>query len=281
MIGNIVGRAIYDARTIDLPLNEIWWKIVKGEECHLNDIKCFDSTLHAQLSKLQTIHKNSKIIGINKDELLYDGVELEDLCINFVIPGTNIELVPRGCNIFLNLGNLESYLESFRKVFFQESMKPQFKGFIQGLTKVVSAKSFGSFYPHEIERLFYGESKELEWTEKELIENIIPTYGYTKESKGYLNFIKYLNNIKLQDRKEFLKFITGAPRLPLGGLAALTPKITVVKKTPTGKDKTDDILPSVMTCQNYVKLPDYSSYTILENKMRFAVMEGQKSFSLS
>lgn len=75
-----------------------------------------------------------------------------------------------------------------------------------------------------------------------------------------------MSELSLDDRRNFLKFITGSPRLPHGGFAALDPKMTVVHKKPLDpKDNPDNILPSVMTCQNYVKLPSYSSYEILKS----------------
>jgi len=36
-----------------------------------------------------------------------------------------------------------------------------------------------------------------------------------------------------------------------------------------------------MTCQNYVKLPDYSSLEVLKAKMNYAIKEGLNSFNLS
>ena len=48
-----------------------------------------------------------------------------------------------------------------------------------------------------------------------------------------------------------------SPRLPIGGFAALTPLLTIVRK-----DGGDGSLPSVMTCVNYLKLPDYSSTSL-------------------
>jgi E3 ubiquitin-protein ligase TRIP12 len=43
----------------------------------------------------------------------------------------------------------------------------------------------------------------------------------------------------------------------------------------------DEILPSVMTCQNYVKLPAYSSYEALKVKFEQAYTEGCNNFTLS
>lgn len=43
----------------------------------------------------------------------------------------------------------------------------------------------------------------------------------------------------------------------------------------------DQVLPSVMTCQNYLKLPAYTSKDILRERLNLAITEGQGSFDLS
>lgn len=52
-------------------------------------------------------------------------------------------------------------------------------------------------------------------------------------------------------RRQFLRFVTGTPRLPIGGFGALRPRLTVVKKEvdvlPGGTP--DSHLPSCSTCQ--------------------------------
>ena len=68
----------------------------------------------------------------------------------------------------------------------------------------------------------------------------------------------------------------------MGGFGQLDPRITVVLKKPAyAHDQKDDILPSVMTCQNYIKMPDYSSYEVLKAKFDYAIEEGSVGFSLS
>lgn len=67
----------------------------------------------------------------------------------------------------------------------------------------------------------------------------------------------------------------------MGGFRALQPKLTIVKKVEMVDSKTDNVLPSVMACQNYVKVPAYSSYEIFKKRFDFAVAEGQQSFTLS
>jgi hypothetical protein len=52
-----------------------------------------------------------------------------------------------------------------------------------------------------------------------------------------------------------LRFLTGSPTLPSGGLSRLQPPLTVVRKEAEPPLGPDDYLPSVMTCANYLKLP--------------------------
>lgn len=64
------------------------------------------------------------------------------------------------------------------------------------------------------------------------------------------------------------------------GFKALKPPFTVVMKDPQGLSP-DQLLPSVMTCQNYFKLPTYSSKEVLRERLLTAITEGQGSFDLS
>ena len=56
---------------------------------------------------------------------------------------------------------------------------------------------------------------------------------------------------------------------------------TIVQKRPENGISPDAYLPSVMTCANYVKLPDYSSKEIMRERLVTAINEGQGAFYLS
>ncbi|KAJ6913758.1 E3 ubiquitin-protein ligase upl4-like protein [Populus alba x Populus x berolinensis] len=89
-----------------------------------------------------------------------------------------------------------------------------------------------------------------------------------------LQLLEIIKEFEYEQLRSFLQFVTGAPRLPTGGLASLNPKLTIVRKV-CGTDApflfincsneshcsncADADLPSVMTCANYLKLPPYSS----------------------
>jgi len=58
--------------------------------------------------------------------------------------------------------------------------------------------------------------------------------------------------------------------------------LTVVKKeAPLAPMTPDQFMPSVMTCANYLKLPEYSTAEVLRRKLEFAMSEGQSAFLLS
>jgi E3 ubiquitin-protein ligase TRIP12 len=65
------------------------------------------------------------------------------------------------------------------------------------------------------------------------------------------------------------------------GLKSLSPSLTIVRRQPVPPLTPDDYLPSVMTCVNYLKLPDYSSREVMVARIETAVKEGKDSFHLS
>ena len=69
----------------------------------------------------------------------------------------------------------------------------------------------------------------------------------------------------------------------LEGFRSLAHRLTIVRKTAEANSEqvSDEQLPSVMTCVNYLKLPDYSSKEVMCQKLKFAMFEGQGSFLLS
>ena len=104
-------------------------------------------------------------------------------------------------------------------------------------------------------------------------------HGYAVSSPPIKALVQVLCAYGPEEQKAFLRFVTGAPRLPPGGLAALHPRLTVVCKQPSGAaggstradgqpissgtPLADKDLPSAMTCASYLKLPPYSCMEVL------------------
>jgi E3 ubiquitin-protein ligase TRIP12 len=100
-----------------------------------------------------------------------------------------------------------------------------------------------------LEALICGsdDKKNENWSKEALLLNIMPSHGYNMESKPFLYFIEYISSLESSLRPIFLRFMTGAPRLPFGGFTSLNPKLTVVERKADPGRIPDEYLPSVMT----------------------------------
>ena len=113
------------------------------------------------------------------------------------------------------------------------------------------------------------------------MEHLKFDHGYTRASRAVGYLLDVLGSFSDEQLCQFLKFVTGSPRLPVGGLARLSPRLTIVQKRPESGISPDAYLPSVMTCANYLKLPDYSSKEVMCERILTSINEGQGSFHLS
>lgn len=232
-----------------------------------------------ELQKLANLSLSGKA---SPEDLKFKGVDLEDLGLMFTLPGyDSIELIENGKDIEVKFENLQEYIDKVTRFYLWDSIKIQVCDLCEGIQNLVPQSTFSLFSENELISLFSGEQKAINWTIEELYEGILPAHGYNTSSQSYRNFIEILDEMSMDERITFVKFVTGTSRLPFGGLKALKPTMTVVKSTAEVETSTDSLLPSVMTCQNYIKLPDYSSKPHMKAKLFYAINEGQNNFSLS
>ena len=213
--------------------------------------------------------------------LTLDGCSIEDLGLDFTLPGyPSIEMKKGGKDVNVTLENMDQYVSLLVHWILVEGVQKQMDSFREGFESVVSLNHLRLFYPEELEMLFCG-SGHAKWDVKTLHECCYADHGYNMESKAIKFFFEILSEYDTDQQRKFLQFVTGSPRLPVGGLKSLSPALTIVRKTCEAGESPDDFLPSVMTCVNYLKMPDYSSMTIMRDKLRVAAEEGQNSFHLS
>ncbi|KAF6777566.1 hypothetical protein AHF37_03274 [Paragonimus kellicotti] len=269
--------------------------------------------------KLPQLHlsSNSKNVGSSRshthrehDELkaalaVLDN-EIEDLCLNFVLPGYEIELLKNGSHIMVTGSNLGDYIRLVAHWLVIEGASRQMEAVVEGFDSVlpnVRSRLALIFQPDEMEGLFCGRSSshfealwsgnavrshvtqeessvDEGWDIQNLTEACRCDHGYTPQSRTIRNLFEVMSGFTEEERRLFVQFVTGSPRLPVGGFRALKPPLKIVMKRESGENA-DNHLPSVMTCQNYLKLPDYSSKELLAAKLMYAIREGQNAFHLS
>lgn len=216
-----------------------------------------------------------------------DGCPVEDLGLDFTLPGyPNIELMKGGKDMAVTLDNLAQYVKLVSHWLLIEGVSSQMEAVREGFETVFPLGSLQMFYPEELDQIFCGSSMGSTalnpWDAKTLTESCKPDHGFNNESRSIKFLYEIMASYGREEQRQFLQFVTGCPRLPVGGFKSLSPPLTIVKKTFDCPDvNPDDYLPSVMTCVNYLKLPDYSSKEIMREKLRIAALEGQYCFHLS
>ncbi|KAH8816204.1 E3 ubiquitin-protein ligase UPL3 [Xylogone sp. PMI_703] len=294
MLGKFVARSMIDSRIIDVSFNPTFFRIgdqSKPVTPSLGAVKTVDPQLAKSLKLIKRFAMGKKAIDENPnftpaekvahaEALEIDGVRIDDLGLDFTLPGySSIELLPNGSQIPVTIDNVESYLDKVIDMTLGKGVQRQVDAFRAGFTQVFPYSALSAFTPDELVMLF-GRVEE-DWSLETLMDSIKADHGFNMDSKSVKNLLQTMSELSIPERREFLQFTTGSPKLPIGGFKALTPMFTVVCKPSEPPYVSDDYLPSVMTCVNYLKLPDYTSLEVMRRRMYTAIKEGQGAFHLS
>ncbi|CAH0747219.1 unnamed protein product [Diatraea saccharalis] len=297
-LGKFMAKAVMDSRMVDIPLSVSMYRWVVCEQrwLTLSDVRHVAPELWRSLCRLRRVAERARRIAIDPrhtpeqrnqmiSALELDGCPIEELGLDFILPGDGCtELRRGGRDVPVTAHNLHNYIDLVSHWLLYEGVSKQMEAFKEGFESVFPLTNLKIFYPEELEQVFCGSpsgGREQRWEPRMLAECIRPDHGYTAESRAIRMLIDILASYNRDEQRLFLQFVTGSPRLPTGGFKALNPPLTVVRKSLESSLDPDEYLPSVMTCVNYLKLPDYSSAEVMRAKLRLAASEGQHSFHLS
>ncbi|POS84757.1 hypothetical protein EPUL_004127, partial [Erysiphe pulchra] len=272
MLGKFVARSMIDSRIIDVSFNPTFFRIgdaSKAVSPSLGAVKTVDPQLATSLKLIKKFVTGKKAIDENPnltpaqkvsqaEELRIDGVSIDDLGLDFTLPGYSaIELLPNGSQKSVSIDKVEEYLNKVIDMTLGTGVQRQINAFRTGFTQVFPYSALSAFTPDELVMLF-GRVEE-DWSLETLMDSIKADHGFNMDSKSIKNLLQTMSELDHTARREFLQFTTGSPKLPIGGFKSLTPIFTVVRKPSEPPYTSDDYLPSVMTCVNYLKLPDYTN----------------------
>ncbi|KAL7946640.1 hypothetical protein V8C42DRAFT_318428 [Trichoderma barbatum] len=294
-LGKFVARSMIDSRIIDIHLNPIFFRIgdasLTGVKPSLGAVKIVDPVLARSLITIKKFVLAKKEIDedpartpaqkvADTEGIMIDNMRLEDLCLDFTLPGyPDIELQEHGSLKRVTIENVDLYLEKVIDMTLGAGVKRQIDAFRTGFSQVFPYTALRAFTPDELVSLF-GRVEE-DWSLETLMDSIKADHGFNMDSRSVKNLLQTMSELDLKQRRDFLQFTTGSPKLPIGGFKSLTPMFTVVCKPSEPPYTSDAYLPSVMTCVNYLKLPDYTTMDILKKQLYTAIREGQGAFHLS
>ncbi len=267
-IGAFCGRALLDDRVIDLSLDELL--LTAGVPESIDYLSHVDEQLKCTLSKSWT------------PELASAGLE---------VPSWS-QFAGEELKSAADWGKYRKLITDRLSSAFSTARESLQAGFNASNPADFVADLSSLFTPADLSTLFSSTCTQ-PWSPAQILSSLLPDHGYTATSPQ----LQWLAEIIAEtstpaERKAILRFLTGAPGLPVGGWSCV--KFTIVSKSddngsgmsneplsPIGSCSHDAYLPSVMTCANYLKLPRYSSKEIMHERLWYAIREGNNSFYLS
>lgn len=161
------------------------------------------------------------------------------------------DLVENGENVPVTQANKKDFVNKYLDWYLNKSIEKQFAPFSKGFNAVTSSgELINIFKAEDIHQAICG-SEDLDFNQ--LKKTTRYEDGYDQNSETIQHFWKILiEDFDLEEKKNFLKFLTGSDRSPLRGLSDI--KLTI------SRHGEKDHLPSTHTCFNHLLLPDYRNY---------------------
>lgn len=277
-LGIFVARSMLDNRILDFNFSRVFFELAH-RRCRTKSDKIPVEDIESELKLLALVDNrlasSLRYLYNNKDK----ATELEHMTLTFTLPGLDLELVENGKEVYVSSKNVEEYIKLVLNYTLSDGIEQQLDSFIEGFSVVFPYSALQILTPEELVEM-HGRVEE-DWSSSTLYASINADHGYSMGSSSIHELVAIMSSFEKQDRRLFLQFLTGSPKLPIGGFKSLKPKLTVVLKHPEDGLTPDAYLPSVMTCANYFKLPKYSNGDMMRSRIVQAMNEGSQAFLLS
>jgi E3 ubiquitin-protein ligase TRIP12 len=231
VLGKFVARSMLDSRIIDISFNPAFFRIadtLSSVAPSLGTVKLVDQDLANSLFMLKefvntknAVEANMSLSPAHKIEAVQNitvhGAHVDDLGLDFTLPGyPAIELIPGGTDVPLTIENVDIYIERVIDMTLGSGVRRQVDAFRAGFSQVFPFSSLRAFTPSELVMLF-GQAEE-DWSIETLMDSIKADHGFNMDSRSVRNLLQTMSELDHQQRRDFLQFVTGSPKLPIGGM---------------------------------------------------------------
>ncbi|KAI5481770.1 E3 ubiquitin-protein ligase HECTD2 [Pseudohyphozyma bogoriensis] len=261
LIGAVLGLAIYNSVTLDVPLPLAVYKKLKHEKVGLEDLEVFNPELVRGLKQL----------------LEFEGDVEEVFCRSWVGEWEaygevqSVELCEGGRDKMVTNANRKEFVTAYVDFLLNSSIQRQFDAFAHGFAEVTSGNAFSLVKGEEVELLVRGSRENLDVEQLKAITVYEGFYG--EEDQTIRMFWDVVSSWDPERQRKLLSFITGSDRIPATGHSALTLKITCMPGNQIGR------YPTSHTCFNQLCLWRYPTREMMEQRLVTA-MEESEGFDL-
>lgn len=169
--------------------------------------------------------------------------------------------------------NRRVFVEKYVQFLLVERVAPQFEAFERGFSRVCDRKLMAMFRscPHELEEVVCGTQM---LALDDLKRSAVYEGGLTVESDVVKWLWEVLGSFDEKQKRQFLQFVTGTDRAPVGGLGLLNPRFKIMKNGGHSMR-----LPTAHVCFNILLLPQYETKEWLADRLHKAI-ENDHGFGL-
>jgi E3 ubiquitin-protein ligase TRIP12 len=122
---------------------------------------------------------------------------------------------------------VDEYLDLVVAFTIGKGIRRQISAFKKGFSSVFPYEALCAFTADELVMLF-GKSEE-DWSYEgtvftlmslilALVDSVKADHGFNVDSRSIRNLLEILSTLSVNDRRTFLQFLTGSPKLPIGGI---------------------------------------------------------------
>ncbi|GKV29513.1 hypothetical protein SLEP1_g38439 [Rubroshorea leprosula] len=259
ILGTLLAKAMFEEIRVDLPFATFFLSKLKQKYNYLNDLSSLDREFYDNIISLKNNNERN----------------ISELGLDFTIVNNEYgeqaeeELVPGGKNLRVTEDNFIEYIYLVSNHRLNIQIQKQSSHFLRGFLQLMQRNWINMFSEDELQLLISGSSQSLDVDDLQRHTNY--TSGYHSEHHVIKMFWEVLKSFSLEDKKKFLKFVTGSSRGPLLGFKYLESEFTIQRAAGSATEEVLDRLPTARTCFNRLELPPYRSKEDLEKKLLYAI----------
>ncbi|EGR27757.1 ubiquitin- hect domain protein, putative [Ichthyophthirius multifiliis] len=254
--GIIIAKAILNRYIVGIDFAKFFLKVLTHRNLKISDLEDIEPQ---QAQNLLWIKENS----------------VDDLYLTFTYnyyvfdDYKEVELIKNGKNIEVTNQNKNSYIEKVLYFIMIQQIKDQIRAFMDGFYSIFPKSELYLIDWMELGMQIAG-NQEINFQEMRI--NTQYSGGYNEQSEQIKWFWEIVDQFDDKMKRNFLFFLSGSYKLPLGGFKEFGFEIKQIFDIQN--------LPVAHTCFNQLDLPQYESKNILLKKLLQAILEGNDSFGI-
>lgn len=272
-LGQMLGIAVRS--NIPLPINMIppFWKGLLGDNISGEDLAVFDPDMERYLRDMEAVHDAEAF------EIFLDHHQNPSMVCHS-ISGEEVELISGGKEISVNFSNRKQYMTMIRQFQMKEIQSTErIHCIMAGMSSILPMGFIQSlFTPKELEFRVCGSS--------DIDLNILKKYtlyqvGISEEDRHIQDFWSVLFSLNSLQLRMFVKFACNQERIPRPQDSNNLPPPYPMKIAPAdARDEAqDNLLIRAETCIFMVKIPRYSTFDVMRQKIIYSIHAAEDPLS--